>query len=382
MKNLNHAYCYYDNRTMKTNYAQASFTELERAYTKITSGGSLKLWLYLLHKVSGRTLYDRENNARLPYRLGIEQIERDLGMSRASIYRAFSDLQKHELVMKLKTEHQKDSDNVIVFLTIPDINIEKKTIENDTTNLNSQSQNCDPTNRSIPPKKGNSSKTTDLNIESMILKPLKHITPFIPHENEGEKTNKNDTKISKLKHVCEDQIGKKGSENNKAKEILRIANVLNNIGHGFIQDIELSNIIQTLRRTSNCSTRKTWVREAIQMHNEKIIVQSHVINSTDTAQAQAEIIGGAAAENTRKEPTKNDIKALNDIMTPPYVSDFHDNLLKEGSWVLKFPLLVNRLQTWIEKEKEKPSTPPQNPFTMKKPKTLIDKLTNQFTKKD
>ena len=52
-------------------------------------------------------------------------------------------------------------------------------------------------------------------------------------------------------------------------------------------------------------------------------------------------------------------------VTPPYTPELHDNLLKEGSWVLKFPILVNRLQTWIEKEKEKPSLPPTNPFTMK-----------------
>jgi len=380
MKNLNHAYCYYDNRKMKTNYAQASFTELKRAYTKITSGGSLKLWLYLLHKVSGRTLYDRENNARLPYRLGIEQIERDLDMSRASIYRAFSDLQKHELVMKLKTEHQKETDNVIVFLTMPSIKIEKKDTENNTTETNLKSQNCDPRNQSISPKKGNSTKTTDLNSETMILKPQKLITPFIPHENEGEKTNKNDTKKSELKHVCEDRIGKKGSESHKTKEIQRIANVLSNIGHGMIPEIEFSNIIQSLRSNSNCSSRKTWVREAIKIHNEKIKAQSHVVNSVDTAPAQAEIIKGAAAAENRKEPTSADITALNDIMTPPYSPDFHDNLLKEGSWVLKFPILVNRLQTWIEKEKEKPSLPPTNPFTRKNPQSFIDKLTNKFTK--
>lgn len=382
MKNLNHAYCYYDNRQMKTNYAQASFTELQRAYTKITSGGSLKLWLYLLHKISGRTLYDRENKPRLPYRLGIEQIERDLDMSRASIYRAFSDLQKNELVMKLKTEHQKETDNVIVFLTMPSLNNEKKETKNDTTNNNSQSQKCDPEIKRVSPKKGNSTKKADLNIETMIQKPLKQITPFIPHENEGEKTNKNDTKKSKLQDVCENRIGKKGSESHKTKEIQRIANVLSNVGHGYIQEFEFSNVIQSLKSHSNCSTRKTWVREAINIHNEKIKARSHVVHSIDTAPAQAEILKGAAAVRTRKEPTNADISALNDIMTPPYKPEFHDSLLKEGSWLLEYPELVNTLQTWIDKEKDKPSLPPQNPFTMKNPQSFIDKLTNKFSTKE
>ena len=94
-------------------------------------------------------------------------------MSRASIYRAFGDLQKHGLVLKIKTEKQTETDNVIVFLSLPTINNEIEHTKNDTTNSNSQSQNCDLVNKEEFAKKGNSSQNADLNIDTMILYPHK-----------------------------------------------------------------------------------------------------------------------------------------------------------------------------------------------------------------
>lgn len=373
-KNLNHAYCYYDNRTMKTQFAQASFIELETAYTKITSGGSLKLWLYLLHKISGRTLYDREEKPRLPYRLGIEQIERALTMSRASIYRAFGDLQKHGLVLKIKTEKQTETDNVIVFLSLPTINNEIEHTKNDTTNSNSQSQNCDLENNEEFAKKGNSSQNADLKIDTMILYPQNQITPHTPHTNEG---TKNDTENKKrLKKITEDRIGNKRDQMKKA-EIERIMIALANRGYDYIEKNDFDNVLRYLRKNEHVANRKTYIREAIRLHNERVVIRSQSMDIT-TAPAQAENLERAGAVGRANVPTKEQIAHLESIMTPPYMPTFHDSLLKKGSWVLEHEELANKLRTWIASEKENP-TKITNPFSQSEnPQTFIDKLTNKF----
>ena len=373
-KNLNHAYCYYDNRTMKTQFAQASFIELETAYTKITSGGSLKLWLYLLHKISGRTLYDREEKPRLPYRLGIEQIERALTMSRASIYRAFGDLQKHGLVLKIKTEKQTETDNVIVFLSLPNINNEKNDTKNDTIKSNSKSQNCDLEKEQQLTKKGNSSQNADLNFDTMILEPQNQITLLTSHANESKKNEIE--KEPGLKKITEDRIGKK-RDDIKREEIERIMIALANRGYELIEKKEFDNVLLYLKKNEHVSNRKTYVREAIRLHNERVVIRSQSINRA-TAHAQAEISKRAGAGAVANVPTKEQIAHLDSIMTPPYMPAFHDSLLKKGSWVLEHDELANKLRTWIDSEKENP-TKITNPFTQtENPQTFIDKLTSKF----
>ena len=402
-KSLDHAYCYYDNRSMKTNYAQASFEELRTAYTKITSGGTLKLWLYLLHKVSGRTPYDREYKERLPYRLGIQQIENDLCMSRASIYRAFGDLKKNELISKLKLPSKRETDNVVCFLTIPNIKNEIETEKNKPNSKSAQSQNCDPTDQENQSVKGNSSKNMDLNFDTMILKPQKQfITPLTPHEVKGEEKNKNETKTiknSSLEEFSESQLSNKDTI--KRREIDRICTALKNIRGGTIPEKDFGNVINDLRRFEHVSTRRTWVREAIDIYNKKIEVHAHVVNLQDNAHAQGGISKGGGEPSPEQLKEKREYDEAHafvmDFISKPYNKFVHDSLFLKGSWFSKYPNLMKKLVDWRDEAQkknsvlqldewiEKDKAEEENPFTKKVPhgtnkNDLIQNLTNKFTK--
>ncbi len=403
-KNLDHAYCYYDNRSMKTNYAQASFDELKIAYTKITSGGTLKLWLYLLHKISGRTPYDREYKERLPYRLGIQQIETHLSMSRASIYRAFGDLKNNGLIQKLKLPTKRETDNVVCFLTIPNFNNENET-EKKTTNTNMvESQNCDPPNQQNHAVKGNSSELVDLNFDTMIQEHQKPITPLTPHEVRGEKKNNNEKVLkgnSQIEDFSKSQLGNK--DTNRKQEIDRICIALMNIRGGMIPDRDFSNVLSDLKRLENVSTRKTWVRKAIQIYNKKIEVQTHVTTMKDNAHAQGEILQGGGEpsdeEQHRKQEYIEAVAFVEDFTSKPYNKFVHDSLFLSGSWFGKFPDLMKKLRDWRDNAQKKPPVVQVdewiekdirreideqiiNPFTTKteKPTDIIKNLTDKFTK--
>jgi len=385
---------------MKTNYAQASFDELKIAYTKITSGGTLKLWLYLLHKISGRTPYDREYKERLPYRLGIQQIEKDLSMSRASIYRAFGDLKNNGLIQKLKLPTKRETDNVVCFLTIPNFNNENET-EKNSKNMNMvQSQNCDPPDQKNKAVKGTSSDLVDLNFDTMIQEHQKQITPFIPHEVKGEEKNKNERVIcndSQIEKFTESQLGNK--DTNRKQEIDRICIALMNIRGGSIPEKDFGNVLRDLRRFENVSTRKTWVRKAIQIYNKKIEGQSHVITRKDNAHGQGGILKGGGEPSDEQQDRKqeyNDAKAfVEDFISKPYNKFVHDSLFLSGSWFSKYPDLMRKLVDWRDNAQNKPPViqvdewinndklQTENPFTAKttqKPTDLIKNLTDKFTK--
>ena len=260
MAKLDQTYIYFDMRKMKTHYAQISFTELEIAYRKLTSGSSMRLYLYLLHKISGRTPYDRNNKPRLGYHLGIQQIESAIGISRASIYRGFAELVKHGLVQKHTLIHDRDNKNIICTLAIP-LNAETKTTQNEPEDIVTRSQYCDGEILEIPSLKGNSSQKQDLNIEPM--KPITPKTINLPSIPEGMKL-KNENAFK--------------SEQRK-KEIYRIVYALENHGYNFIDEVmQFSNIYTWLRKDTNLSRRKRDLYQAIEIHNDRIKVQHQLVD--------------------------------------------------------------------------------------------------------
>lgn len=300
---------------MKTQFAQISFSELECAYTKLTSGSSMRLYLYLLHKISGRTPYDRNNKPRLGYYLGIEQIENAIGISRASIYRGFGDLVKHGLIEKHTFIENKDTKNIICTLSIP-LNDETKTDKNETEDLHVRSQNCDREISPIQSLKGNSSNIPDLNIEPMKpITPKTIINPLIP---EGMK-RKNEKAFK--------------SEQRK-KEVMRIVHSLENHGYSFIDEVvQFSNIYTWVRKDTNLSRRKRDIYQAIEIHNERIQAQKAMGLSSHTgASANGEISRCATPENIAK-----DEENLLHLLDGDYNSILHDNLLLKDSFFWRLP---------------------------------------------
>ena len=300
---------------MKTQFAQISFTELECAYTKLTSGSSIRLYLYLLHKISGRTPYDRNNKPRLGYYLGIEQIENAIGISRASIYRGFGDLVKNGLIEKHTFIENKDTKNIICTLSIP-LNTETKTDENETEDIHYRSQNCDREISPIQSLKGNSSNIPDLNIEPIrTITPKTIINPLIP---EG-------IKIKNEKAFKSEQ---------RKKEVMRIVHALGSHGYSFIDEvIEFSNIYTWIRSNTNLTRRKRDIYQAIEIHNERIQAQKAMGLSSDTgASANGEISGRATPENIAK-----DEENLIHLLDGDYNPILHDNLLLKDSFFYKLP---------------------------------------------
>ena len=315
MPKLDQTYVYYDNRRMKTQFAQTSFTELECAYTKLTSGSSMRLYLYLLHKISGRTPYDRNNKPRLGYYLGIEQIENAIGISRASIYRGFGDLVKHGLIEKHTFLENKDTKNIICTLSIP-LNTETKTDKNETEDTPPRSQNCDREISPIESLKGNSSNIPDLNIEPIrTITPKTIINPLIP---EGIKL-KNEKAFK--------------SEQRK-KEVMRIVHALGSHGYDFIDEVsEFSNIYTWIRGNTNLTRRKRDIYQAIEIHNERIQARTNMGLTSDTgASANGEISGRATPENIAK-----DEENLLHLLDGDYNSILHDNLLLQDSFFWRLP---------------------------------------------
>ena len=300
---------------MKTQFAQTSFTELECAYTKLTSGSSMRLYLYLLHKISGRTPYDRNNKPRLGYYLGIEQIENAIGISRASIYRGFGDLVKHGLIEKHTFLENKDTKNIICTLSIP-LNTETKTDKNETEDTPPRSQNCDREISPIESLKGNSSNIPDLNIEPIrTITPKTIINPLIP---EGIKL-KNEKAFK--------------SEQRK-KEVMRIVHALGSHGYDFIDEVsEFSNIYTWIRGNTNLTRRKRDIYQAIEIHNERIQARTNMGLTSDTgASANGEISGRATPENIAK-----DEENLLHLLDGDYNSILHDNLLLQDSFFWRLP---------------------------------------------
>ena len=320
MPKLDQTYVYYDNRKMKTHFAQVSFTELETAYKSLTSGSAMRLYLYLLHKISGRTPYDRNNKPRLGYYLGIEQIENAIGISRASIYRGFGDLVKVGLLDKHTFITDKDNKNIICTLSIP-LNPETKTAENETDDIHDRSQNCDREISQSASVKGNSLKKTDLNFEPINLQQTKSIiNPLIP---KGKNNNFDNSNLEKA--FKNDQ---------RKKEIYRIVHSLENHGYAFIDEVlQFSNIYSWLRKDTNLSRRKRDLYKAIEIHNERMEARSHVdLTSVSTEPEKGGNLVRATPEKTKKDETN-----LIDLLDGDYNSILHDNLISQDSFFWRLP---------------------------------------------
>ena len=330
MAKLDQTYVYYDNRRIQTHYAVISFTELETAYTKLTSGSSMRLYLYLLHKISGRTTHDRNNQPRHGYYLGIEQIEAAIGISRASIYRGFNDLVKFGLIQKHVFKSENDSKNVICSLSIP-LTTETDSLSIDTDHENSGSQYRDRQISKIEPLQQTTTKKPDLNIESINLTPLTPIIkPLIPKGN----NLKNDFKNQKRK-----------------AEIYQIVSELQNHGYSFIDSTkEFSNIYTWIRKDTNCSRRKRDIYQAIEIHNQKIKIKDNLQELPEPAEPEKN-------SHSANEAIQKQAAALQMLLDCDYNDTMHGSLLKKGSYIFQLPIelqnkFIPELQKKINKGKK------------------------------
>lgn len=327
MAKLDQTYVYYDNRRIQTHYAVISFTELETAYTKLTSGSSMRLYLYLLHKISGRTTHDRNNQPRHGYYLGIEQIEAAIGISRASIYRGFNDLVKYGLIQKHVFKSERDSKNVICSLSIPLTN-ETQPPPIDTEQVKGESQYRDRQISKLEPVQHTTTKKPDLNIEPINLTPLTPITkPLIPREL----NTKNDFKNQQRK-----------------TEIYQIVFELQNHGYDFIDSTkEFSNIYTWIRKDTNCSRRKRDIYQAIEIHNQKIKIRNNLQTLPEPAQLEKN-------SNSAHEAIQKQAAALQLLLDCDYNESMHGSLLKKESYIFKLPIeLQNKFIPELKKKIKK-----------------------------
>ena len=92
-----HAWCYWDCRRKGSGgywFIMISNEEIDRAIQELTTAGALKLYLYILKMVNGKTM-DRFQDGQM---LGEELISKACNMSRATMYRATKELEKAGLL--------------------------------------------------------------------------------------------------------------------------------------------------------------------------------------------------------------------------------------------------------------------------------------------
>tara|TARA_R100000655_G_scaffold109751_2_gene165283 strand:- start:4337 stop:5509 length:1173 start_codon:yes stop_codon:yes gene_type:complete len=92
-----HAWCYWDCRRKGSGgywFIMMSNEEIDRAIQELTTAGALKLYLYILKMVNGKTM-DRFQDGQM---LGEELISKACKMSRATMYRATKELEKAGLL--------------------------------------------------------------------------------------------------------------------------------------------------------------------------------------------------------------------------------------------------------------------------------------------
>jgi hypothetical protein len=325
MPKLDKTYVYYDNRKTKTHFAIASFQELEVAYTHLTSGSSMRLYLYLLHKISGRTPYDRHNEPRMGFYLGIEQIEKAIGISRASIYRGFAELVKLGLLEKHAFK-MSDTKNVIVALSIP-IKTETETTKTEPTTNHAGSQNCDPQDQQNHVPKGNSRQLCDLKNDTINLEPTRSNYPSYLPKEKNKKIEKGNLENSFFAFKSPE----------RKEEIMSIVSALEN--HGYLRidkDREFSNIIQWIRSSTNLSRRKRDINKAIQIHNERQQARTYMVNTSKDGSTEkgGNLTGGEISENAKNEEQINNLEYL---ISGDYNSYVHDNLLDQSSFIWKLP---------------------------------------------
>ena len=92
-----HAWCYWDCRSKQTEgywFVMISADEIDRAIQELSSAGALKLYLYILKMVNGKTMARYQDGQML----GEQQIAEACNISRATMYRATKELEKAGLL--------------------------------------------------------------------------------------------------------------------------------------------------------------------------------------------------------------------------------------------------------------------------------------------
>ena len=125
-----------DANGLRTNFAAISKSELSRAYKAGMSAGAYQLWLYLQHEISGRTSQKNPDG----WILGSQQIQRETGLSRASVYRAIKQLKEAGLINTGEGPH-----HMKCWLSIPadEARMNHPIVENHCGKPPTKSQNCD-----------------------------------------------------------------------------------------------------------------------------------------------------------------------------------------------------------------------------------------------
>ena len=136
-----------DAHGLRTSFAQVSKAELRRAYQAKMSAGAYQLWLFLQHEISGRTA--QRNPAG--WILGSQQIQRETGMSRASVYRAIRQLRDAGLI---GCSEEKSSMKCWLSIPLDESGLNHPLAENNSGKLEVESQNCDKGTEADPSQKG------------------------------------------------------------------------------------------------------------------------------------------------------------------------------------------------------------------------------------
>ena len=92
-----HAWCYWDCRKKQSGgywFVMISTEEIDRAIQQLSSAGALKVYLYILKMVNGKTM-DRFADGQI---LGETMIAEACNISRATMYRATKELEKAGLL--------------------------------------------------------------------------------------------------------------------------------------------------------------------------------------------------------------------------------------------------------------------------------------------
>ena len=346
-KKLDQAYIYYDTRTIETNFACVTNTELEQAYTKLTSGTSLRLWLYFLHQVNGRTIHDRNQQRREPFFLGIDRITSDPGITRSAIYKAQKELINKGFLYK-KTGSTRSE--IFVFLTIPSPQMEIEPLQNQQSTDMLRSSNGDRQIAKNHTTKGNWSKLSDLQMDTTCNTEQNQFPPISP---KGDVAKKEDQKID---------IAMTETKRQKQQRVMRIAKALTNGNWGYI-DIErdMGNILRYISENSYASRRRSDVEEAVKLHNSNLRgieeAKQHLHAETNAKSKKTAISEPhepkEAAPEIKKYPISPEIyDCFKKDLQMEYLPWYHDHLISdtyEGMYSDLFRLHPEERQKMIDK---------------------------------
>ena len=143
-----------DSNGLRNNFASITKAELRRAYSAKMSAGAYQLWLYLQHEISGRT----SETCPSGWTLGSQQIQRETGLSRASVYRAIRQLKDAGLIGA-----SEEKNTMRCWLRIPrdESILNHPIVENNSGKLPKLSQNCDKATAPDPSHKRDTATPTN-----------------------------------------------------------------------------------------------------------------------------------------------------------------------------------------------------------------------------